>query len=325
MGEPGSLTEFDGRRSPKRRPCATALCIVAALAAGLSPTAGRGQVRTPGTAPIGAVPATTPAAAFQEGVAPQHPSGPRIVFSAPSPYGRVLVIDDGSLRILRLGSIDSLDQSYLDLRDPDAVPMEYVRYAALGLAYVPAPKHVLMIGLGGGTFSNLVHRAVLGADIDVVEINPVVVEAAKRYFGVAEDERYEIHIADGAAYVRASGQHYDLMLVDAYSASGIPHHLTTPGFLTQLRQHLDARGVLIANIAVVGEPALSLVATIGRLFPHVACVPCPESGNLLVFGSSAPLAATELVRQRAERMDREHPLPFPLAPLVPAITTCAAP
>jgi spermidine synthase len=314
----------EGKNSRRRRRRMAACWLAATFAAGLALGTGHEAGRTRLPERFDVVRAGSLSVAALEGENARRSDVQKVVFSAPSPYGRVLVIDEGGLRILRLGSVDSLDQSYLDLGDPDAVPMEYVRYAALGLAYVPTPKHVLMIGLGGGSFSNLMHRTAPDADIDVVEINPVVVKVAKRYFGVAEDDRYHVHIADGAAYVRSSGQHYDLLLVDAYSSSGIPHHLTTLGFFTQLRRHLDAQGVFIANIAVVGEPALSLVATIGKVFPDVACVLCPESGNLLVFGSLAPLAATELVRQRAERRDREHPLPFPLVPLVPAITTCVA-
>jgi predicted membrane-bound spermidine synthase len=111
----------------------------------------------------------------------------RIVFSKHSAFNNlVLVVDEGDLRYLRFGSEDGDDQSVISLRDPNSVPMECVRYAAIGLCYATGRKRTLMIGLGGGTFTSLLRKHFPEMSIDVVEIDPLVVDVAERFFGVRE-------------------------------------------------------------------------------------------------------------------------------------------
>ena len=106
--------------------------------------------------------------------------------------------------------------------NPRAVPVEYVRYALLGLAHHGRPARVLMVGLGGGTFTTLVHRALPGASVDAVEIDPVVVEAARAWFDLREDARYRVHVADAADWLRRDRGAYDYVLLDAYAGEDIP-------------------------------------------------------------------------------------------------------
>src|SRR4051794_3182914 len=139
-----------------------------------------------------------PAATLALGALSCTTAGPRVVFDQRSPFGRVLVIDEGARRVMRFGSPQASDQSAIEPANPRAVPVEYVRHALVGLAYHGDPRRVLMVGLGGGAFSTLVHRALPDATVDVVEIDPVVVAAARAHFGVREDGRYHVHVADAA-------------------------------------------------------------------------------------------------------------------------------
>src|SRR6478609_3662817 len=84
-------------------------------------------------------------------------NAPRIVFDRTSRFGRVLVIDEGPRRVMRFGSPSASDQSAIEPANPRAVPIEYVRYAFIGLAHHGRPRRVLMIGLGGGTLPTLLH------------------------------------------------------------------------------------------------------------------------------------------------------------------------
>src|SRR6188472_2775365 len=88
-----------------------------------------------------------------------------VIFDRTSPYGRVLIIDEGARRVMRFGSRQGSEQSATVPGDPRAVPVEYVRYALLGLAHHGRAARVLMVGLGGGTFTTLVHRALPEASL----------------------------------------------------------------------------------------------------------------------------------------------------------------
>ena len=142
-------------------------------------------------------------------------STPKVVFDQVSAYGRVFVVEQGRERMLRFDDVNGVDQSVMSLDDPASVPMEYVRYAGLGLLFGPKLDSVMMIGLGGGSFTTMIHRALPAARIDAVEIDPVVVQAARSFFGFVEDDKYRVHIADGAAFARYTSARYDLILADA--------------------------------------------------------------------------------------------------------------
>ena len=116
----------------------------------------------------------------------------QIRFDKQSEYERVLVIDKGDRRYLRFGNPNSVNQSIISLSDHRAVPAEYIRLATLGVMLTPNLNRVLMIGLGGGNFTTLLRRHFPDLYIDAVDIDPVVVEAAKNFFNVREDERFKI-------------------------------------------------------------------------------------------------------------------------------------
>src|SRR4029077_18298178 len=82
---------------------------------------------------------------------PPSSSVARLLFDQTSPFGRVLVLDEGPLRVMRFGTRDGSEQSSIVRDRPGAVPIEYVRAALLGLAAHGQVTRILMVGLGGGT------------------------------------------------------------------------------------------------------------------------------------------------------------------------------
>jgi len=217
----------------------------------------------------------------------------RVVYSEPSPFGPVVVVESGGHRILRFGSAyTSVDQSVVSISDPESVSMEYIRYAAIGAAYTPEIGRMLMVGLGGGIFTNLVHRVRPDIIIDVVEINPVVVEVAKAHFGVEPDGHYRIHVADGRQYVDAVTEPYDLILLDAYGGDGIPGHLKTAEWFAAVASKLAPAGVLVVNLSTIESVERDLVARIRRHLPALACFRTERTSNLIVVARRRPRAAS---------------------------------
>ncbi len=242
--------------------------------------------------------------------------GGRVVHREPGMFGDVLVIDEGHFRYLRFAGLEGDDQSMIDLDDPSAVPMLYIRYAAIGLVYAERVDRVLMIGLGGGTFTGLLRRQMPGVWLDVVEIDPVVIRVAKRFFGVKEDARYRIHRADGAAFVRTVADRYDLVLIDAYSGDGIPAHLGRRAFFEDVRARMTRTGVVVVNLSVSIENERSLTRTVRGLFPNLACFRTPRGTNLLLVArvdGRMPTGAE--LATRAGEVTRTLGLPFDLTPI----------
>jgi len=224
--------------------------------------------------------------------------GPRIIYDRTSSFGRVLVMDEGPRRVMRLGSLEGSEQSAIEPKNPRAVPVEYVRYALIGLAHQGRPRRVLMVGLGGGTFTTLVHRALPDATIDAVEIDPVVVEAARAHFGLREDARYHVHVADAADWMKRGAETYDFVLLDAYAGEEIPAALGTEAFFRAVARRLAPGGVVAINIAEMEAEGRAVTRAFARVLTPFDCRRTPVDGNVLLFAASGPHAVDTAGVQR---------------------------
>jgi spermidine synthase len=253
--------------------------------------------------------------------------GARVVRSYPSAFGTVYVVDEGRVRSLRFDDPDAADQSVLDLNKPDDVALEYVRVAALSLALSEAPKRVLVIGMGGGTFTRMVRRHVAGARTDAVEIDPVVADVAKRWFGVVEDARTRVHVTDGAAFLASARTKYDVIFLDAYDGEDFPAHLATDAFFALVRERLTKGGVAVMNLAVEDEEIAGRIwGRWQRAFPACLRVREPAFGNILGFGRKAPFPSSpsELL-SRARAADRAYRFSFHTETFARSATGCDVP
>jgi spermidine synthase len=220
------------------------------------------------------------------------------VFDQRSPFARVLVIDEGPRRVMRFGSPSASEQSAIEPANPRAVPVEYVRYALLGLAHHGRPRRVLMVGLGGGTFTTLVHRALPEATVDAVEIDAVVVAAARAHFGLREDARYRVHVADAADWVARDQGTYDFVLLDAYAGEGIPAALASEAFFRAVARRLAPGGVVTINIAEMSADGRAAARAFVRVFAPFDCRQTPIDGNVLLFAADGPRAVDAAATQR---------------------------
>ncbi|MBU4203458.1 MAG: polyamine aminopropyltransferase [Acidobacteria bacterium] len=115
----------------------------------------------------------------------------------------------------------------------------------------PGPKDVLIIGGGdGGTLREVLRHPVERAVL--VEIDPDVIEAAKKYFewlGPAlDDNRAELIVADGIRFAADTDRTFDLVFVDSSEPIGPSSVLHTPEFYQRLRERLNPGGIISSQI-----------------------------------------------------------------------------
>ena len=206
-------------------------------------------------------------------------SGNKVLYERNSPYQRISVVQSGNLRYLRF---KNSNQSALDLEDPLRMVFPYTSYLHLGVVAHPQPTKALFIGLGGGSAPRkFLHDYPSLTAVDVVEIDPDVVKIARTYFDLPDDPRLKVIIADGRLFVEESGpaiaagrtNPYDLVIIDAYSASNIPYHLVTFEFLRAVRKILSPDGVVVSNLigALSGSHSRffrSMARTYSVVFPQ---------------------------------------------------------
>jgi spermidine synthase len=198
--------------------------------------------------------------------------GEKLIFEKKNKYHHIIVYEDGFLRTLRLGhGPHAGKQSRVDLQDPDLLLLEYTRLMFAALLINAMPSRVLIIGLGGGILPRAVNRYIPDAEIDVVDIDPDIVEVAEKFFFYNPNEKINNHICDGRDFIREMVRNgpelkYDMVILDAFNSSSIPKHLTTKEFLRELMLILDPNGVVAANVLLDNRLFHSILKTYRKVF-----------------------------------------------------------
>ena len=192
------------------------------------------------------------------------------IWAAESPYNLVRVVRSGRWLLLKLND----ERGVHTIRNEDGrLTRHYYDEFALGPVLIPA-KRLLVLGLGGGGSIASTRMAAPDISVDAVEIDPKVVEAGVRFFGLNPDDgRLHIHVADARPWLARNRNSYELVHIDLYQGGPyIPFYLVTREFFAATRAHMSPDGLLMMNLVDTGrrqELLFSTVATLKQVFPSV--------------------------------------------------------
>jgi spermidine synthase len=258
-------------------------------------------------------------AAAAAAIPPPLPEG--IVYRRITPYQSLEVGDSGDRRYLRS---NGFLQSAIELGSGEPAT-RYVRALPLALAYQPAARRVLVLGMGGATAGSYLQRRVPDLAVDYVEIDPVMADVAREWFGFRDGPRSRVHLADARRFLAATDERWDVVFCDAYVGLSIPFHLATREFVALVEERLAPGGVFVFNLAGGQEDPFSraIVHTVRESFPVARAYEVEGSGNVVVVATSTAVGGDrEAVRRRAEalarRWDFSPALPDLLARELPA-------
>jgi spermidine synthase len=193
-------------------------------------------------------------------------------------------------------------QSAMNLDDPTRLELEYTRAMMLFLLFNPAPRSILMIGLGGGSLPKYCHRHLPDCDITVLEINPAVI-ALREVFQVPPDgPRFHVLEGDGAKHIRETSALHDVILVDGFSPKGQPEALATQDFYDSCRAALQADGVLVVNLDSDPDANEPLLARLERTFEKGVKTLLINGGTNRVVLAAAHRILWETLRHARRRL-----------------------
>jgi len=204
-------------------------------------------------------------------------------------YRNVVIVEEGDVRCMRFETRrrQITNQACMDLKNKDRLVFEYAHGALAAYAIQPKPKRILVLGLGGGTLSNVLHEMSPEAEIVNVDIDPVVVKLARQYFDYKEDDRVRTEIKDGRVFIKRAilkKEKYDWIILDAFNGDYIPEHLMTKEFLAETKSLLSEGGVLSANTFSNSLLYDYESATYQNVFGKLHIFKAPTKGNRVVFG-----------------------------------------
>jgi len=232
----------------------------------------------------------------------------KVLLEKESLYHYIRVIEEDGIRRLQFRrSGAEYEESAINIRQPLKFEMYYYSLMLAGFAHKPDPERILFIGLGGGTISMAIHHYFPKVHIDNVELDPDVVEVAKKYFGFKEDDRMKVYVRDGRVQVRRllrDKAKYDIIFADAFRGGYIPYHLTTKEFMESLKALLTSDGIVVSNLRPGFESYDYHRRTFNAVFRNQYSYGSGSNVIVIVDAQEKPLTQKDL-EASAQRLQKE--------------------
>jgi len=177
-----------------------------------------------------------------------------------------------------------------------------------------APVEVLMIGLGGGSVAKYVHHYLPQIKTRVVEINEQIIRIARSHFYLPEDdERLQVIVGDGVAYLQEHVQTADVLLLDVFDSKGVPTDMYNQAFFDSCAESLKLDGMMAVNLWGSDRNFDIYLQRIEQSFnQRVLVLRTGKPGNIVIFSfkrAPADLRWASL-RQRAKELEAQHKIEF---------------
>ncbi len=181
-------------------------------------------------------------------------------------------------------------QSEMSLAHPDALVLAYARAMMCFTLFKPAPRHILMVGLGGGSLAKFCYRYLPEAHITVLELRADVIALREQFMVPPDDARFQVIHADAVDYLRHTVNKVDVLLVDGFDAAGLPPALASARFLADCRRALRPDGLLVSNVFSYDAQYALILRRLHIIFDNRVCwFDAIAGNNHILFSVNGPL------------------------------------
>ena len=202
-------------------------------------------------------------------------------------YPRPFVIEDDGARCLYFTR--DFIQSEMRLDDPFELAFAYTRKMMPFLLFLPEPRAILMLGLGGGSLAKWCHRHLPRARVTAVEIDPDVIAFRDQFLVPPDGERFRVVRGDAAQYVAQCEERADVVIIDAFDRDGVAPALCTREFYRDVRAMLSRSGVVAANLVGPKAERVAHLEMLRTVFEgNVILLPIADDGNYVAFAFRDP-------------------------------------
>ena len=205
-------------------------------------------------------------------------------------------------------------QSTMLIDEPYALICAYTQKMMSFLLFNPDPRHIVMIGLGGGSLAKFCYRNLRNTRFTAVEIDADVIALRDEFFLPADNERFRVVHADGARFMSRLDRRVDVILVDAFDADGVAMSLATSNFYEDAASRLDPDGVLVLNLSGDRSRYPVHLRRLRKAFgDRLLMLPVSASDNVLVFAfkTELPEPASVDFAICAQQLQSQLQLEFP--------------
>jgi spermidine synthase len=204
-----------------------------------------------------------------------------------------------------------VDGAHQSVADTGGISLADYIHAMYAFLRQTRARDVLMIGCGGGTLANMLHRD--GANTTIVDIDPRSFELARRYFHLPD--AVTCHVADGAEFLRRARGRYDAIVLDAYNGDDFPDVFRKPAYLASVKAHLSgANAIYLENMLVDDDEDRApdnRVRLLQDVWPEVRLLDCDgwvDRNAVIAAGAVRGLRKPKLIlppSRGAKKLERE--------------------
>jgi len=228
----------------------------------------------------------------------ERPAPPRVL---PDP-------DRPGAWLVRIGTTD---QSHIDPAHPTVLEFDYMQRIAEAIdAYAPAGERIRIVHIGGAGMSLARYVAATrptSAQL-VLEPDAALTQEVRDKAPLPRRSGIKVRPVDGRSGITSiPADHADIVVLDAFDGARVPGELVTAEFLADVRRVLVPGGLFLANVTDAGTMDWSRRVAVGvrSTWSHAAISAEPSTwrgrrfGNVILYGSAAPLPTRELAREAA--------------------------
>jgi predicted membrane-bound spermidine synthase len=186
-------------------------------------------------------------------------------------------------------------------------PARCVSGSVWDLLFIPAfflpagqVRRILLLGVGGGTVVKQLLRFTSARSIVGIEINPVHLYVARRFFGL-DDNRLRLVEGDAIAWIKSyKGPPFDLIIDDLFGGRNAhPQRAVTANaaWFNTLHKHLCPGGALVVNFVSYAELKKSAwlnSLAVRRRFANGFCLSTPATENAVGAFLKTPATSAQM-------------------------------
>jgi|CXWL01.1.fsa_nt_gi predicted membrane-bound spermidine synthase len=142
-----------------------------------------------------------------------------------------------------------------------------------------SPQNILLLGLGGGSALFWLRRRFPKAHLTAIEIDPLMIDLAKKYFKVDKIKNLKIVNADAVEFIKNTKDKYSLILMDCYQGYTTPAGFEDIRVLKKMKQLGET---VLINRLYWDDLKLATDEFVTKLSPHFRIKSVYTASNLVI-------------------------------------------
>ncbi len=142
-----------------------------------------------------------------------------------------------------------------------------------------SPENILILGLGGGSAFFWLRRRFPKIHLTVVEIDPVMIEIARKYFHIERIKDLTIVNQDAVEFIKKTKQKFSLILMDCYQGFLTPTGFDEVKVLTKMKRVGES---VLLNRLYWDEHKTATDEFVAKISPHFRIKSVYTASNLII-------------------------------------------